>query len=166
MRFLRIPYIYLSTKPLSFVHGKTHGVLKVIHDIHHNIPNPGHIDPSVRHFLYYADFVKWVHDKSADEIAKRGINHQSPLSEGIRNLRSRSLGYFLPPTDKEIADDVVYLLELWKLGKFDQSGQKLPWSYVELANRIYGYNPDKAALPGIGDVSGHHYHSDAGWYQI
>ena len=165
MRVFRIPYVYIGTQQLKGMHYKLHAKLNIIRDIHLGIPNLFHDDKCVRHYQYYPSFLRWSHDKAVAELLARGEKHHSPLSDDICNLKSRSLDYFLPPTDMEIAEDVVYLVERWKYGRYP-GGQKLPWSYLQLAQNVYGYSPKESALEGIGELSGHHYHNDAGWYHV
>ena len=161
---MRIPYRYLGDGQLWWMHRYTYIMLKTIHHIHNDIPHEWHRNPTARHYQYHPSFLVWVHGKSSAELQLRGSNTIDMKPE-FRALRSRSIEEFLPPSDIEIADDVVYLLDTWKDG-WPDGGNRLPYSYLELAQQIYGYNANKASLEGVGEIPGPHRHSDDGWYQF
>lgn len=165
MRILRIPYYYISVGMVRGMHAKLHAAIRVVHDIHNDIPNINNDNEIARTYLYHASFLRWAHDKVAQEMVARGFNHQSPLPEEYLKLRSRRISEILPPTDDEIAQEAIILLEMYrKPGRFGRI--KLPHSYVELAEQFYGYTPSEASLQGVDSVSGHHRDNDAGWYSV
>jgi hypothetical protein len=147
------------------MHRYTRIMLKTIHSIHNDIPHEWHRNPTARHYQYYPSFLIWVHDKSYAELQSRKLVNVHSIGDELRTLRSRSIASFLPPSDIEIADDVVYLLDTWKDGRPD-GGNPIPYSYLELAQQIYGYNANKASLEGVGEIPGPHRDSDGGWYHI
>jgi len=165
MRFIRVPYIYLPTSQIASLYSYSYGLLKIIHDVHHEIPNDKWRLPYVKAFMYHASFVRWVFVKSKKELVKRGTEAKVELSEAIIRLKSKPLSEFVPPTDADIAEDIVWLLESWKT-RYCQGGIHLPMSYVELAKNHYGYSPQGAANERIEHFSGSHRDADREWYHL
>ena len=166
-RFYRIPYIYIPTAGIKYLYTHSGLTLRGIHSIHHDIPSELYTMPAVKHYMYHASFVLWVHDCAAAEMRKRGGKTLLRLAEGTRELKSLGLDYFLPPTDVEIADDVVSLLDTFGKPWASLNGcLKLPLSYLELAKEIHGYSPNERAQQGVDTISRHHRDNDAGWYSV
>lgn len=140
-------------------------LLNVIHDVHNGIPNQHWHLPYVKSFMYHPSFIRWVFVRAKAEEEKRGNKPKLFLRKEIIFLRSNPLSDFLPPTDADIAEDVVWLLDNWKL-KVKTGGVKLPQSYVELARTFYGYIPEQASCERVEYLPGGHRDADRGWYDL
>ena len=162
MRYVRIPYCYMTDFYVVMACVRSVWLLDIIYDVHHDIPNVKWHLPYVKAFMYHPSFLRWCHVKSAAECDARKINHPN-LKEKHINMLSRPLSEFVPPTDAEIAEDVVWLLQQWA-AKPHKGGQKLPYSYVELAIQHYGYHPEPAAEARIAQSAGGHRDADRDWY--
>ena len=164
MRMLRVPYIYLPHKHLFGLRVMSVKLLKIIHDVHHDIPNHEWFEPHVPVYMYHPSFLRWVYAKVTTELARRGYSVRK-LDDKLIQLKSRPLSEWLPPTEDEIAEDVAWLLQQWK-HKLLPGGERLPRSYVELAERIYGHTPEQEACARVADSSGRHRDADFGWYYL
>lgn len=159
-----MPYVYLPTTQVRMLRLSSLRLLAIIHDVHHDIPNVDWHFPQVKFYMYYPSYLRWVYAKSTTELAARGVKVRKLMEDRFMRLRSRNISDFIPPTDAEIAEDVVWLLEKWKW-KYFPGGKSLPINYIELAKEVYGYTPKQAAYQRIDEVSGHHRDADRGWYQ-
>lgn len=165
MRFVRVPYVYLPDVQVRMLYSFSNMLLKVIHDVHHDIPNEKWRLPYVKAFMYHPSFIRWVFVKSKKEMIRRGVDAKISLSDAVIQLKSKPLAEFVPATEADLAQDVVWLLDNWK-GYRSPGGSNLPWSYVELTKEHYGYTPQQAALERVDQVSGRHRDSDSDWYYL
>lgn len=163
MRLVRVPYIYLPSIQVRCLRLSALRLLAIIHDVHHSIPNVDWYHPQVKYYMYYPSYLRWVYAKSTTELLNRGNKPKRLMEDRFMRLKSRNISDFIPPTDAEIAEDVVWLLEKWKWQYFP-GGIPLPINYVELAKEVYGYTPKQAAYQRIDEVSRHHRDADRGWY--
>lgn len=169
MRYIRIPYRYLSDFDLESTYAYSGFLLRLIRDLHHDIPNEKMMKPAVRPhveaYMYHASFIRWIFVRSYDEQIRRNRYLPFDIGEDIINLRSRSISDFLPPKDNDIADDVVYLFQQWS--EYERyGGEPIPRSYLDLAKAFHGYDPPERTCERIDDLSGRHYKDDTGWYRI
>ena len=166
MRIIRIPYIYLSDRQLKGINIYSFQSLKIIYDIHHDIPNMYHSQLMARAYQYYPGFLVWAHITASIELLKRKCHVWKDLPSKFYQLKTRDISAFLPPNDNEISKDVVFLLEQWKAPWYHHGGIKLPLSYIKLAQRLHGYSPEQSSLQRVDTIPGVDYNSDRGWYRI
>lgn len=163
MRMVRLPYFYLPDGHVTALYASSYRLLCIINDVHHNRPNVDWDFPQVKPFMYHPAFLRWVFAKSKAERLRRGLPVYVILNDEIMNLKSRPLEEFVPPTEQELAEDVVWLLEKWRR-HYSPTGQLLPQSYIELVELYYGYTPQQAAVQRIDTATGRHRDADSGWY--
>ncbi|MAE81344.1 MAG: hypothetical protein CMB80_01320 [Flammeovirgaceae bacterium] len=163
MRLVRVPFIYLPDNHVRALYLSSYRLIKIIHDVHHNIPNADWHHDQVKAFMYYPSFVRWVFDKSKFEFSKRGFRCKIILDDALRSLRSYPLSHFIPPTEQELAEDIVWLLYKWRT-RYSPGGQKLPQSYSQLSEKYHGYSAEQAAIERVDQVPGRHRDADRGWY--
>lgn len=163
MRLIRVPYIYLPTAQVTKLIIDSILFLGIISDVHNGISNSGWCRPEIKNYMYHSSFLRWVFLKASAELAKRGRPIRRKLDNRLLCLQSRKLSEFVPPTDAEIAEDVVWLLEQWKY-RYLPGGRHLPFSYIELAQSFYDYSPQQAAYERIEQISGHSRDADREWY--
>ena len=163
MRYVRVPYYYLPDTQVRKIASLSHWLLGVVHDVHHDIPNEKWDNPYVKSFMYHPSFLRWCFVKSSKELRKRNLELSIELAPEVIQLRSRPLSEFIPPTDRDLADDVVWLLDSWTRTK-NVGGELLPRSYVELAARYHDYTPQQAANQRVAWAAGGHRDSDRDWY--
>lgn len=170
MRLFRIPYHYLTVNCLVVMRQKAIGILEKIYNIHHDVPEPEWHRPEVKLYMYYPVFLKWVVAKASTEIARRSKKHRLQRLYHLETLKSRKLESFLPPTERDIADDVVYLItRLWSTrfyGSADKTCKPLPSSYIEIASKYYAIKIREGDCQRIDDVSGIVYHGESEWYKF
>lgn len=165
MRLVRVPYFYLPNLHVVPLHASAYRLLLIIHDIHHGIPNKDWDYPQVKAFMYHPSFLRWVFLKARCEMLARKMNPKVLLPKRLIGLKSRSLSDFIPPTDTELAEDVVWLLLRWQT-RLRPGGKKLPQSYVDLALNSYGDCVRKASHERVDENSGHHRDYDREWYNF
>lgn len=165
MRLVRLPYYYLPDGHVNALYLSSIRLLNIVADIHHERPNPDWHHPQVKAFMYYPAFLRWVFDKSKAEKLNRGLPANYTLSSELLDLKSRALRDFVPPTEQEIGEDVVWLCDKWRR-RYSPTGKLLPYSYIELTETLYGYSPQQSAVQRIDFSSGRHRDSDSGWYLI
>lgn len=164
-RYLRLPFKYLDMPLLNDISKNTWTCLKSLYNIHNNQPATHWWIPGVKMFLYHPSFARWMYEKLRVELLVRG-KHIPKLDEKFKTLKSRSLAEFVPPTDTEIAEDVVWLCEYWRFRKNQNEfgREKLPSSYLDLARKLYGYEIKGQIGSGIELVPGFSCYLDRGWY--
>ena len=165
MRLVRVPYYYLPDGHLTALYLSSYRLLHIVRDVHHNRPNKDWHHPQVKAFMYHPSFLRWVFTKAKSERLARGIISKAILDDEIIKLKSKPLLEFVPPTEQELAEDIVWLLEKWRR-HYSPTGQLLPQSYIELAKALYGYTPHEAALKRIEPSTGRHRDADSGWYYL
>ena len=163
MRFVRVPYFYLPDTQVRQLYILSNMLLGVIHDVHHDVPNEKWMLPYVKAFMYHPSFIRWVFVKAKKELIQRKFNCNLNLPESVIQLQSRPLAEFVPPTNADLAADVVWLLGTWKTKLFP-GGINLPMSYVELAKQHYGYTPQEAARERVDQVPGRSCDADREWF--
>jgi hypothetical protein len=119
--------------------------------------------PEVKAYLYHPLFMVWVYKKAFNELVERSWKPKVILSDEILTMKSKSIEGLLPPSDADLAEDVVWCLETWRQGA-SVGGQKLPKNYVELAERYYGYTPQEQAVERVEQSEGRHRDADREWY--
>lgn len=175
-RFLRVPYFYLTCLECSNIRFSAMKISDMIGRIHHGIPLSRYPDDVIA-YMNHISFVRWTFDKSHAEIIKRGIGHQRDgwFKERINKVRAlKSLGIedFLPPTEENIAEDLIWLLEKYaerksapdKVLSLDVGGTPFPRSYLNLIKKFYKYDVPKDSLCRIDFNSTRSYESDIDWY--
>ena len=165
MRLVRLPYYYLPDGHLNALYLSSYRLLHIIRDVHYNRPNVDWDYPQVKAFMYHPSFVRWVFAKSKIERLTRGIISHATLDDEIVKLRSRPLREFIPPSEQELAEDIVWLLEKWRR-RYSPTGRHLPQSYIELTEKFYGYTPHEASLQRVEQFAGRHRDADSGWYYL
>lgn len=162
MRFVRIPYKYLPDGFLTWLRSKSFSLLIIISDIHNNRPNNKWRIPGVSDLLYHPSFLCWVHIKANQELRSRGKKVKLLLSEEMKSLRSKPLSDLIPPSDAEIAEDIVWFFE--SRAFHFKGGQKFPLFYLRLANKYYDYVPNEAAQARIDETAGYNCDIERRWY--
>lgn len=164
MRIVTIPYFYLPSRQLITIRLSCIRLLGIIHDIHHDIPNKDWNLKFLDVYLYHPSFLRWAYVKSRNELARRTNCKSSKLDLRFVKLRSRKLSDFVPPNDRDLAEDVVWLLKSWQK-YYDKTGAKIPKNYIEVMQKHYDYEPKEEASKRIDELSGRHRDADRGWYQ-
>jgi hypothetical protein len=168
-RMYRIPYCYLTNFEVWSINIYAWLYLETIRDIHNDIPNPFHRRSAVRTYQYYPSFLRWCFWKSVAEIERRGIAEINvALDASVTNLKSRRLADFIPPDDEGIAADVVFMMKANELQPENMRSvaAKLPVSYLNLAESIYGYTTDETHQSRICELSQAPIDFDADWYRV
>lgn len=167
-RFFRIPYKYITDILLVNIIKRSSSLTRNIRMLHDNRIDLSFNfnDRDIKAYMACPAFLVLCRKLAVCELQKRKLAFDFRVRWYEEDCYTRPLSDWLPPTDKDMADDALWLLNKLQYS-YSRQRTKIPQSYVTLIQKYYhGYTPPPAVNERIDTVSGTIYHADRHWYRV